>query len=329
MGELADLSSTLLAVPPEVASLKLSAALIDEERRPLVNFGRVLTAMITPFQADGSVNYPVVEQLAAHLVDNGTDTLVVCGTTGESPTLTWDEEYELFRIVQATVAGKAKVMAGTGSNSTAEAIAATQKAAKMGLDGSLQVVPYYNKPPQEGLYQHFRAIAQANPDLPIMLYNVPGRTGQNLQPETVIRLAAEVSNIVAVKEASGNVDQASQICRAMPPEFAVYAGDDSLTLPLLSVGAQGVVSVASHLVGTQLQQMIQAFESGHTQLATQIHLQLFPLFKALFVTTNPIPVKAALRLKNWQVGSTRSPLGEVTPEVMQTLKAVMGELKLI
>jgi 4-hydroxy-tetrahydrodipicolinate synthase len=283
--------------------------------------------MLTPFKVDGTVNYSVAEQLAAYLADNGTDTLVVCGTTGESPTLSWDEEYELFQVVQKAVAGKAKVMAGTGSNSSQEAIAATQKAEKLGLDGSLQVVPYYNKPPQEGLYQHFKAIAQASPDLPLMLYNVPGRTGQNLQPETVVRLA-EIPNIVAIKEASGNVDQASQIRRSTPPEFTIYAGDDSLTLPLLAVGAKGVVSVASHIVGLELQQMIQAFEQGQVQAATQIHLRLFPLFKALFLTTNPIPVKAAMKLRGWDVGPSRLPLCDPSADVVAALQAVLTELAL-
>lgn len=295
----------------------------------MVNFGRVLTAMITPFSEDGEqVNYAAAEKLAVYLAENGTDTLVVCGTTGESPTLTWEEEFELFQVVKNAVAGKAKVMAGTGSNSTKEAIAATQKAAKMGLDGSLQVVPYYNKPPQSGLYHHFRAIAQASPDLPIMLYNVPGRTSQNLLPETVARLA-EISNIVAVKEASGNLDQASQIRQLTPSEFAIYSGDDSLTLPLMAIGGRGVVSVASHLVGVQLQQMIQAFEGGQVQAATQIHLKLFPLFKALFLTTNPILVKTALKIQGWDVGSLRLPLCDPDDTVRTTLKNVMDELALL
>jgi 4-hydroxy-tetrahydrodipicolinate synthase len=293
----------------------------------VVNFGRVLTAMITPFKADGSVDYAMTEKLSTHLAENGTDTLVVCGTTGESPTLSWDEEFELFQVVKTAVAGKAKVMAGTGSNSTKEAIEATQKAAKIGLDGSLQVVPYYNKPPQSGLYQHFKAIAQASPDLPIMLYNVPGRTSQNLLPETVAQLA-EIPNIVAIKEASGNLDQASQIKQLTPLDFALYSGDDSLTLPLMAIGGKGVVSVASHLVGLQLQQMIQAFENGQVQIATQIHLKLFPLFKALFVTTNPIPVKTALKLQGWEVGSLRPPLCDPDADVRATLKKVMAELNL-
>jgi 4-hydroxy-tetrahydrodipicolinate synthase len=294
----------------------------------MAGFGRVMTAMVTPFDQSGDVNYAVAEALAAHLVAHGTDTLVVCGTTGESPTLSWDEEYQLFNVVKQTVAGNAKVVAGTGSNSTQEAIAATQKAEKLGLDGSLQVVPYYNKPPQEGLYRHFKAIAEATPDLPMILYNIPGRTGQNLAPETIARLAV-VPNIVGVKEASGSLDQVSQVRRSTPPDFGIYSGDDSLTLPILAVGGQGVISVASHLVGDSLQQMIQAFEQGQVQVATQIHLKLLPLFKALFITTNPIPVKAALRLQGWQVGGLRLPLNDDSAMAEPQLKAVMANLNLL
>jgi 4-hydroxy-tetrahydrodipicolinate synthase len=294
----------------------------------VVNFGRVITAMITPFGEDGRVNYEVAEKLATYLAEHGSDSLVVCGTTGESPTLSWDEEYQLFQVVQKAVGRKAKVIAGTGSNSTEEAIAATQKAAKLGVDGSLQVVPYYNKPPQAGLYNHFEAIAKSCPDLPLMLYNVPSRTGQNLLPETVARLA-EIPNIVSIKEASGDFDQASQIRRLTPPEFAIYSGDDSFTLALLAIGGTGVVSVASHLVGLEMQQMIQAFEMGKTQAATEIHLKLFPLFKILFCTANPIPLKAALRLQGWQVGSVRSPLCELPTDLKQQVEAVLQELSLI
>lgn len=284
--------------------------------------------MIVPFQEDGSVNYGMVEKLAAHLVEKGSDGILVCGTTGESPTLTWQEEHELFRVVQQAVTSKAKVLVGTGSNSTAEAIAATQKAAKLGIDGTLQVVPYYNKPPQAGLYEHFRAIARACPDLPLMLYNIPGRTSVNLQPETVARLA-EIENIVAIKEASGNLDSASEIRTRTPSSFAIYSGDDSLTLPLLAVGATGVVSVASHLVGLQLQQMIQAFEAGKNETAREIHLKLLPLFKVLFCTTSPIPVKAALKLQGWTVGGVRPPLCEMPEELQETLKSVLSSLSLV
>ena len=293
------------------------------------NFGRTLVAMVTPFDEDGGVNYAVAEELAAYLVSSqGNESIIVCGTTGESPTLTWDEEYELFQVVQKAVAGKAKVIAGTGSNSTQEAIAATQKAAKLGLDGSLQVVPYYNKPPQSGLYQHFQAIAAACPDLPIVLYNIPGRTGCNLQPETVAKLA-EIDNIVAIKEASGNLEATCEIRRLTPKSFAIYSGDDFLTLPMLTVGGIGVVSVASHLVGKQIQEMIQAFEAGNAQLAREIQLRLYPLFKALFCTTNPIPIKAALKLQGWKVGGLRSPLGEIDNKLKQNLETVLKELNLI
>lgn len=293
----------------------------------VVDFGNVMTAMVTPFKEDGSVNYEVAEKLAAHLVENGTDTLIICGTTGESPSMTWDEEYQLFKCVLQAVSGKAKVIAGCGSNSTKEAMAATQQAAKIGVHGSLQVVPYYNKPPQAGIYRHMKAIAEAAPELPLLLYNVPGRTGQNLQPQTVSRLA-EIDNIIGIKESTGNIDQASEMRRLTPQEFQIYSGDDYMTLPLLSIGARGIVSVASHLVGLQLQQMIQAFFNGKVQTAKDIHLKLFPLFKVLFVTANPIPVKAALNLQGWDVGSTRLPLYEAESELIQKLETVLKEINL-
>ncbi|WP_019499230.1 4-hydroxy-tetrahydrodipicolinate synthase [Pseudanabaena sp. PCC 6802] len=293
-----------------------------------IDFGSLLTAMVTPFSLEGEVDYVKAEQLAMHLVDRGTDTLVVCGTTGESPTLSWDEEYKLFQVVKQAVAGKAKIVAGTGSNSTSEAISATQKAAYLGLDGTLQVTPYYNKPPQEGLYQHFAAIAHAAPELPIILYNIPGRTGCKLEPTTVARLA-EIPNIVAIKEATGDLDQASQIRATTPSDFAIYSGDDSLTLPLMAVGAKGVVSVASHLVGSQLKATIAAFNEGNVQLATQLHIQLFPLFKALFLTTNPIPVKLALKIVGLDTGVVRSPLVQGTPELEAKLRSVMSSLGII
>ena len=288
-------------------------------------FGRVIAAMVTPFAADGSVNYRVAEKLAVHLVDNGNDSLVICGTTGESPTLSWEEEYELFQVVQKAVGSKAKIIAGTGSNSTTEAIAATQKAAKLGLDGSLQVVPYYNKPPQEGLYNHFSAIAKACPDLPIMLYNVPSRTSRNLEAETVAKLA-EIDNIIAIKEASGNLEQACQIRCLTPPSFAIYSGEDVLTLPLLTVGGIGVVSVASHLVGNKMQEMITAYHQGNNQVAQAIQIKLLPLFKALFATTNPIPIKKALNLQGWDVGGLRAPLSELQSNLVEDLKKVLKEL---
>lgn len=291
-------------------------------------FGRVITAMVTPFAEDGSVNYAIAEKLADHLVNHGSDGLVICGTTGESPTLSWKEEYELFQAVKQAVGGRAKIIAGTGSNSTTEAIAATKEAAQLGLDGSLQVVPYYNKPPQAGLYNHFRAIAEAAPEFPMMLYNVPGRTSRNLEPETVANLA-QIENIVAIKEASGDLEQACKIHCLTPENFAIYSGEDALTLPMLTVGAVGVVSVASHLVGSQMQEMITAFTTGDNQKATAIQVKLFPLFQALFMTTNPIPVKTALNLQGWTLGGLRTPLSELQLDLLEKLKITLTELSLI
>jgi 4-hydroxy-tetrahydrodipicolinate synthase len=288
-----------------------------------IDFGCVITAMVTPFDRDGNVHYAEAERLAVHLVANGSDGIVVCGTTGESPTLSWDEEYQLFQVVKTAVGSQAKVIAGTGSNSTSEAIEATQKAAKLGVDGSLQVVPYYNKPPQIGLYQHFEAIAAAC-DLPMMLYNIPGRTGQQLEPETIGKLA-ELDGIVAIKESTGNLDIASQIRSLTPPDFAIYSGDDSLTLPILAVGGKGVVSVASHLVGTEIQAMIAAFASGQNQLAMAMHIKLLPLFKGLFLAPNPMPIKAALKLQGWEVGGLRLPMCELPNQLLPQIEQLLHQ----
>jgi 4-hydroxy-tetrahydrodipicolinate synthase len=293
----------------------------------VTDFGRVITAMVTPFDDNDNVNYKVAEKLAAHLADHGSDSLVVCGTTGESPTITWEEEYELFRVVIAAVRGKAKVLAGTGSNSTKEAIEATQKAAKLGLDGSLQVVPYYNRPTQDGLKAHFKAIAAAC-DLPIMLYNIPGRTGQMMDAETSIELAT-VPNIVAIKEASGNLEVASQIRSCTSADFAIYSGDDALTLPMLAVGGAGIVSVASHLVGPQIQELVSSFQQGDHATALKIHLQLLPLFKGLFRATNPLPIKAALNLQGWQLGGHRLPLTSMPADLLRDLRNLLQAQKLL
>ncbi|VEP14045.1 4-hydroxy-tetrahydrodipicolinate synthase [Hyella patelloides LEGE 07179] len=291
-------------------------------------FGRLITAMVTPFAEDGSVNYDIAEKLAVDLVERGNEGLVICGTTGESPSLTWEEEYQLFKVVKKAVGNRASIIAGTGSNSTQEAISATQEAAKLGLDGTLQVVPYYNKPPQEGLYQHFSAIAKACPNIKMMLYNVPGRTSRNLEADTVAKLA-KIENIVAIKEASGDLEQTCQIRRVTPPSFAIYSGEDALTLPMLTVGGVGVVSVAAHLVSQDIQKMFQAFEQGNNKLATEIQLKLFPLYKVLFATTNPIPIKYALNLKGWQVGGLRSPLCELQLDLQEKLKTTLKDLSLI
>ncbi len=293
----------------------------------MTNFGTVLTAMVTPFTTEGGVDYATAEKLADYLVANGTDGLVLAGTTGESPTLTWTEEFELFRVVLAAVGGRAKVLAGSGSNSTREAIEGTQKAAGLGLHGSLQVCPYYNKPTQEGLYQHFRAIARAV-ELPCLLYNIPGRTGVNLEPETIARLAEEKA-IIGIKEASGAVNQTMAIRALVSPKFQIYAGDDALTLPILALGGCGVVSVASHLVGPQIQQMIAAYRSGQVSEAQKIHYQFYELFKSLFLTTNPAPLKCALDLLGWQGMNLRLPLVAVPDAVWEHVRILLQDLSLL
>lgn len=291
------------------------------------DFGRVLTAMITPFNKDLSVNFSQARKLARHLVQSGSDGLVVTGTTGESPTLTKEEKIELYRIVVEEVGGKAVVIAGTGGYSTSESIALTQAAQKVGVDGVMLVAPYYNKPSQEGLYQHFKAVAEST-NLPIMVYNIPGRTSVNILPQTVVRLA-QISNIAAIKEASGSMDQISELRRSLPDNFAIYSGDDSLTLPILAMGGKGVVSVVAHLVGERIQEMINAFTSGNTTLATDIHLELFPVFKGMFITTNPVPLKAALNLQGWQVGAPRLPLVEATAAEKESIKNLLESMKLV
>ncbi|MEO0947249.1 MAG: 4-hydroxy-tetrahydrodipicolinate synthase [Cyanobacteria bacterium J06641_5] len=287
-----------------------------------VFLGRVLTAMATPFANDGSVDLEIAAQLANRLIASGSDGIVVCGTTGESPTLSPKEREDLFRTVVRAVGDRAKVVAGAGANSTAAAIAATQAAAAIGVDATLQVVPYYNKPPQAGLYEHFRTIAAAVPELPVMLYDVPGRTSRALEVETILKLA-EIENIVALKDASGDLNKASQVCRGTSAEFSVYAGDDALTLPILAVGGVGVVSVASHLVGDRLQEMIQAFEVGQVVRAREIHGSLLPLFEALFLEPNPIPVRAALTLQGWPMGKPRLPLVPLAPGSKQILQEML------
>lgn len=291
------------------------------------DFGRLITAMVTPFDKDLTINFKQARKLADHLVKTGSDGLVIAGTTGESPTLSKTEKIELFSAVVEEVGGKATVIANTGSYSTADSIALTQAVQKVGVDGVLLVAPYYNKPSQEGLFQHFRAIAE-NTDLPVMLYNIPGRSSVNILPETVARLA-QISNIVAIKESSGNLDQVSELRRILPDDFAVYSGDDSLTLPILAVGGIGVVSVASHLAGMRIKEMIDAYNTNNTTLATQIHLELLPVFKGLFIATNPAPVKTALNIKGWQVGGLRLPLVEVTASEKEFINSLLADMNLL
>ncbi len=287
-------------------------------------FGRILTAMVTPFHDDLSVNYQAAASLAKHLVANGNDGLVVAGSTGEAATLGKEEKLKLFATVLDAVGDKATVIVGTGSNDTRASIALTQEAEKLGVHGSLVVGPYYNKPPQEGYYQHFKAIAD-NTGLPLIVYNVPGRTASNILPATIVRLA-EIKNIVAVKESSGNLDQVSEIVRSVPKDFMVYSGDDSLTLPILSVGGVGVVSVAGHIVAKRMQDMIAAFFAGDVAAARDIHLELLPFFKVIFITTNPIPVKTAVNLAGLGAGPLRQPLIAATAAETEQIRKVMQEI---
>lgn len=287
----------------------------------MTDFGRVITAIVTPFKEDQSLDVEAAQKLADHLVNNGSDGLVVSGSTGESPVLSTEEKVTLFKAIKEAVGSRARVLAGTGGNNTAASIELTARAEALGVDGVMLVVPYYNKPSQEGLYRHFTQIARSTA-LPVMLYNIPGRTGTNLLPATVARLAEE-ENVVALKEASGSLDQVSEIAGLVKDKLTIYSGDDSLTLPMLALGAAGVVSVASHIVGPQIQEMVQAFISGHLQRARQLHYQLFPVFKGLFITTNPVPVKAALRFLGHPVGRPRLPLVDVTPAEEESLRQML------
>ncbi|MCL6451034.1 MAG: 4-hydroxy-tetrahydrodipicolinate synthase [Acetobacteraceae bacterium] len=291
------------------------------------DWGRVITAMVTPFGPDLAVDWARAAELARRLVDSGSDGLVVGGTTGESPTLTEAEKLKLWETVVEAVGDRVPVIAGTGTNSTAASVSLTRRAEVAGVDGVMLVTPYYNKPPQEGMYRHFREVAEST-RLPVLLYNVPGRTGANLLPETVARLA-EVPNIVALKEASGSLEQVAQVVRLAPPGFRVYSGDDSLTLPVLASGGYGVVSVASHLVGQEMQQMVRAYLGGDAAEAARLHLRLTPLFKALFITANPIPVKCALALCGFPVGGLRLPLVEASSGEREALARVLSELGLL
>ena len=282
--------------------------------------------MVTPFAADGAVDLELAARLADHLVNQGSEGLVICGTTGESPTLSWAEQHRMIAAVKEAVAGRATIVAGSGSNCTAEAVEATREAAALGVDGVLVVVPYYNKPPQDGLEAHFRAVAAAAPELPLMLYNIPGRTGCSLAPETVARLL-DCPTVVSFKAASGTTEEVSALRLLCGDRLAVYSGDDALTLPMLAVGAVGVVSVASHLAGPQISQMIRAFLAGDLTKALALHQQLLPLCKALFATTNPIPVKAALELCGWPVGAPRLPLLPASEAVRQRLSETLAALR--
>ncbi|AGB40697.1 dihydrodipicolinate synthase [Halobacteroides halobius DSM 5150] len=292
-----------------------------------MEFGEVLTAMVTPFNENKEVDYEQAIKLARYLIDNGSDGLLVLGTTGEVPTLSQQEKLNLLEIIIDEVGEETTVIAGTGCYSTAKSIEFTNKAERIGVDGVMLVTPYYNKPPQAGLENHFKAVAQAT-KLPVILYNVPSRTGRNIEPATVAKLA-EIDNIVAVKEASGSVEQAAKIRALTDDSFMIYSGDDGLTLPILSIGGTGVISVASHLAGNEIKEMITAYKEGKVELAARKNAKLNELFEAVFMTTNPIPVKKALNLTGPTVGGLRAPLIELPSDLERKLKEVLVNYKLL
>jgi len=289
------------------------------------NFGKLVTAMVSPFDAKLNLDLKKAEALARLLVEEGTQGIVVAGTTGESPTLTDEEKLELFRCVVDAVGGSVPVIGGTGCNSTSKTIKFTRKAAKTGIDAALLVVPYYNRPSQKGLVEHFTAVAKAT-ELACILYNVPSRTGRNMTAETTLRLA-EIPNIVGVKEASGDLVQIAEICACKPDDFVVYSGNDSDTLHVLLLGGQGVISVMSHIAGPSIRKMIELFQNGEVEKARELHFQLLPLAQVLFppFSPNPVPVKTALKMRGFDAGSVRPPLTEIkNPSWFETAKQLVA-----
>ncbi|MEN2766393.1 4-hydroxy-tetrahydrodipicolinate synthase [Ornithinibacillus xuwenensis] len=289
-----------------------------------MNFGKVLTAMVTPFNNQGEIDFEETTKLVNYLLKNGTEGLVVAGTTGESPTLTTKEKIALFSHVVKIVDKRVPVIAGTGGNNTQASIDLTKEAEACGVDAVMLVAPYYNKPNQQGLYEHFKAIA-TNTTLPIMLYNIPGRSVVKMTSETIIALS-KIDNIVSVKEASGDLDQAADIIENTSDDFTVYCGDDGLTLPMLAIGGGGIVSVASHVIGNEMQEMIQMFERGEVKQAAIIHRKLLPVMNGLFEAPSPSPVKAALVFNGIQAGSVRLPLVPITEELEKKLQTLLNTL---
>jgi 4-hydroxy-tetrahydrodipicolinate synthase len=288
----------------------------------MVHFGRVSTAMVTPFDKKGHIDFAKTTQLVNFLIANGTDSLVVAGTTGESPTLSKEEKLALFSHVVKVVNKRIPVIAGTGSNNTYASIELTKKAEKLGVDAIMVVAPYYNKPNQEGLFQHFKAVAEAT-TLPVMVYNIPGRSAVNILPETVIRLS-KIENIAAVKEASGDLNAMTNIIANTAEDFLLYSGDDSMTIPVLSIGGAGVVSVAAHVIGNEMQEMVKAFLEGDNKQAAKLHQQLLPIMQGLFAAPSPAPVKTALQIKGLDVGSVRLPLVGLNEQERKTLLSILN-----
>jgi 4-hydroxy-tetrahydrodipicolinate synthase len=290
----------------------------------MIDFGKVATAMVTPFDHKGNIDFEKTTQLINYLISNGSDALVIAGTTGESPTLSTEEKLALFRHSVKVVDGRVPVVAGTGSNNTYASIELTKKAEEIGVDAIMIVAPYYNKPNQEGLYQHFKTIAEST-ELPVMLYNIPGRSVINMSVDTIVRLA-ELPNVVALKDASGDLDAMTAIIAQTSDDFALYSGDDGLTLPVLAIGGTGIISVASHIIGNEMQEMVKLYESGNPKEAAKIHQRIVPVMKSLFAAPSPTPVKTALQLKGLDVGSVRLPLVPLTEEERQTLVSTLNTL---
>ena len=285
-------------------------------------FGRLITAMVTPFTPELELDLPRAQELAVKLVDEGSDALVVCGTTGESPTVFYPQKIELFKAVIEAVGGRVPIIANAGDNCTADSVEFARDVARLGVDGIMAVVPYYNKPPQEGLYLHFRAIAEAA-DLPVVLYNIPGRCVINMEPATILRLAHDVENIVALKQANADLSQTAAVIDGAPEGFEVFSGDDELTLPMMGLGGTGVISVISHVAGPKFKELVESQAAGNHTRALRLHLELLPLMKALFITSNPIMVKKALELQGFPVGGCRLPLIEATDNQTSELAQVM------
>ncbi|SFA96148.1 4-hydroxy-tetrahydrodipicolinate synthase [Lentibacillus halodurans] len=286
-----------------------------------MNFGQVLTAMVTPFDQNGHIDFHATRTLVNYLIANGSDGLVIAGTTGESPTLTNTEKLDLFRFVAQVADGRVSVIAGTGSNNTRASIELTTQAEQTGVDAIMLTTPYYNKPSQEGLYQHYKAVAQAT-FLPVMLYNIPGRSAVGIAPETITRLA-EIDNIVSVKEASGNLNTMTEIISKTPNDFTLYSGDDNLTLPVMAIGGNGIISVSSHIIGNDMQQMIQSFQNGDVNHAAAIHQEILPVMKAMFEQPSPSPVKAALNMMGIYVGDVRLPMIPLSGDEKQQLQQML------
>ena len=292
----------------------------------MAEIGRLLTAMVTPFDEKGEVDFEQAKKLAHALLDSGSDGVVLSGTTGESPTLTTDEKMRLFSEVKQSVGDKGVVIAGTGTYSTAESIELSQEAEKQGVDGLLLVVPYYNKPPQEGIYQHFKAIA-GKTNLPCIVYNIIGRTGVNMTDETTIRLS-QIDNIIGTKEASGDMNQIARIIQGSAPDFKVWSGDDNQTFLIMSIGGYGVVSVVSHLVGNQIKHMIGLLLEGDIEGAASEHRRLLPIFLGMFVESNPIPVKYAVNHVGLKVGEPRLPLVPPSEKAVAQIEKLLDEFEI-